>query len=124
MKLLTLVATAIALCLITTEVKAEFLLQGADLPESSATPEESPAVKPHVQLPTPIAHGFGSQVPLAFAVRQIVPAKVRVRYGQHVDRNSLVDWKGGKPWPDTLRSAVKPLNLRVEATSSAVSVVN
>ena len=71
---------------------------------------------------TPIAHGFGNEVPLAFATRQIVPGRVRVTFGPGVDQAALVDWRGGRPWVETLQSAVRPLGFRVAVRGTFVSI--
>ena len=82
--------------------------------------EVQPAVaKPHFLL----AHGFGRGVPLAFAVRQVVPPRVQVSYGQGVDQQQAVTWSGGKPWDQVLRTAVGPLGLRVVVSHMAVKIV-
>ena len=62
---------------------------------------------------TAIAQGFGRQVPLAFAVRQLVPPPVRVSYGPDVDTSAPISWTGGAPWDRVLRVAVEPLGLRL-----------
>ena len=79
------------------------------LNKALSTPQPDRPQKPQI----PVAHGFGNQVPLGFAVRQIVPAQVRVTFGPTVDQSAAVTWAGGKPWHDTLRAAVKPLGLHV-----------
>ena len=71
----------------------------------------------------PVAHGFGKEVPLAFATRQIVPAKVKVTFGPGVDYAALVDCKGGRPWTETLKAAVRPVGLRVVVRWKAVSII-
>lgn len=71
---------------------------------------------------TPIANGFGRQVPLAFAARQIVPAGVKTTFGSDVDQSELVDWTGGGPWTQVLRNAVQPLGLHVTVRWMAVSI--
>ena len=58
----------------------------------------------------------------AFAVRQIVPATVKVTYGPGADPNALVDWKGGQTWNRVLLAAVKPLGLRLVLTHTAVEI--
>ena len=70
----------------------------------------------------PIANGFGRQVPLAFAARQIVPAGVRTTFGPDVDQAELVDWTGGGPWIGVLRNAVQPIGLHVTVRSMVVSI--
>ena len=70
-----------------------------------------------------VAHGFGQNVPLSFAVRQVVPPRVRVSYGRGVDRQQPVSWTGGKPWDQVLRNAVRPLGLHVVMSHMAVHIV-
>ena len=66
--------------------------------------------------------GFGDQVPLSFAVRQIVPARFQVAFGETVDSDTPVDWKGGKPWRPTLSDAVRPLGLTVSVVGATVKI--
>jgi hypothetical protein len=70
------------------------------------------------------ARGFGAQIPLEFAVRQIVPAKIKVIYGSGADHNALVDWQGGKRWKLVLRDAVRPLGLDVRVHANIVSIAS
>ncbi len=70
----------------------------------------------------PIANGFGRQVPLAFAARQIVPTGVKTTFGPDVDQAELVDWTGGGPWIGVLRNAVQPIGLHVTVRSMAISI--
>ena len=71
-----------------------------------------------------VARGFGHDVPLAFAARQIVPQHVRISFGNDVDPEARVNWEGGKPWDDVLRAAVKPLGLHLTVTHMAVKIVD
>ena len=100
---------------------AEFSILGAAGPAELAPPElqRSRATSP---VPFPTANGFGSQVPLAFATRQIVPPGVAVRFGLGADPTLLVDWKGGAPWDKVLRASVRPAGLRVIVTWHAVQI--
>ena len=68
------------------------------------------------------ARGFGRQVPLTFAIRQIVPSKVKVVLTDDVNPDDLVDWDGGRAWVEALRAAVRPLNLRVTVTPMTVTI--
>ena len=72
--------------------------------------------------PQPVVAGFGDQVPLSFAVRQIVPARFQVAFGETVDSDTPVDWKGGKPWRPTLSDAVRPLGLTVSVVGATVKI--
>jgi len=120
---------------ITAPAWADFQLSPA-LPDS-AQPSQSrpgpvsppiaaavPARRPAAPLTTPIAHGFGQQVPLAFATRQIVPTGVKTTFGPGVDQAALVDWSGGRPWVEVLRAAVHPLGLHVAVRWMAISITS
>jgi hypothetical protein len=111
--------------------RAEFQLAGsaASIPAHQSAPSSTESDGSPARTPTParrgrsLAQGFGHQVPLAFAVRQIVPASVRVRFGDGIDADDLlVDWKGGRPWPDVLRGALRPPGLQVTFRPNAVLI--
>jgi hypothetical protein len=126
-----------ATLLTTAAVRADFVITGqppTELPAQIQTPVRTPnraparpeAAAAPSQTPAPSAfktvQGFGEQVPLSFAVKQIVPKTVKVYYGPGVDPAALVDWKGGQPWNDALRAAVKPLGLRLVMTATMVEI--
>jgi hypothetical protein len=69
-----------------------------------------------------VAHGFGDHVPLSFAVRQIVPAKLHVAYANQVDSAAAVSWEGGQPWNVVLVHAVQPLGYRVWVSATTVHI--
>ncbi len=71
-----------------------------------------------------MAYGFGNEVPLSFACKQIVPPAVKVTYGPGADPQALVDWKGGDTWNHVLRKAVEPLGLHLVMTWMAVEIRN
>ncbi len=104
-----------------TTAHADFVLVMPGPPQQTlpATPRLVPPAKVETRpLPPAARHsetvaGFGKQIPLRFAVRQIVPPKVRVTYAQGVDDEALVSWTGGQVWRVTLARAVKPLGWRV-----------
>ncbi|GBR07508.1 hypothetical protein [Acetobacter oeni] len=52
------------------------------------------------------ATGYGRQVPLHFAVRQIVPRGVTVTFAPDIDTEAPVDWQGGREWNKVLASSV------------------
>jgi hypothetical protein len=103
-----------------TGAKAEFVMlppPDANTPEL-ASPGHAIAhqAKAHTKSrrppsPEPALTGFGAQVPLSFAMRQIVPARFHVVFDSAVDKDAPVDWKGGEPWRPTLAAALKPLGL-------------
>lgn len=107
--------------------RAEFSLQA-----TPSSPAPRPAGRPPLanrpqepseRIRTVVAAGFGHEVPLRFAVRQLLPRNWRVRYGQGVDPDRLVSWEGGRPWDFVLRDAVKPLGLQAAAAPGEAYVV-
>jgi len=81
-----------------------------------------PVQKPIPRRTTPVARGFGDQIPLSFAVRQIVPPAIKLRFGRGTDPSALVDWKGGREWPSVLREAIRPLKLRLAVHPGAATI--
>ena len=79
-------------------------------------PRPAPRRLPH------LATGFGRDVPLEFAVRQVVPAAMHVEYAETVDRQLRVSWQGGKPWPQVLHAVLVPIGLRVVTSGQTVKI--
>jgi hypothetical protein len=110
--------------------QAEFLM--LSIPDASATQDAgTPAPHPklkrrppktHLSASEPALSGFGDQVPLTFAVRQIVPANFQVAYADTVKKDATVNWKGGEPWRATLADAVRPLGLVVTVNGPKVTI--
>ena len=114
-----------------TSANAEFVMVSQPAAEIDARdPAPAPAnLRPKSLSPTlrrpapqPVVAGFGDQVPLSFAVRQIVPARFQVAFGEAVNSDAPVDWKGGKPWRPTLSDAVRPLGLTVSVVGATVKI--
>lgn len=70
----------------------------------------------------PVARGFGHDVPLHFAARQIIPDSLHVAYANQVDPSTLVSWTGGQPWNVVLVHALKPVGLRVWVSATTVHI--
>ncbi len=110
---------------------ADFRIQRA-APEAAATSfpdsptSDEPASRKPVQVPVrprvPLANGFGRQIPLSFAARQIVPANLPVSFAPDVDQDVLVDWSGGRPWPQVIAAVVQPFQLRAVVTARGVLI--
>jgi hypothetical protein len=122
-----IILTALTAATLSAAAHADFVITStppaSDSPLASQVPLKTPAPANH---PTPprfeMAYGFGDQIPLSFAARQIVPPTVKVTYGPGADPNALVDWKGGQTWNRVLLTAVKPLGLRLVFTHTAVEI--
>ena len=120
------ISVSLFLLFVTAPAQADFVL----MPPAPATapPSHHPKLHP-VWLrprrpPAPAVSGFGSHIPLSFAVRQIVPAPFQVSFAAGADRNAAVDWKGGKPWRDTLADAIRPLGLELSVKGEAVTIAS
>ena len=111
---------------------ADFVLGGARQTSGPAAPTSATPASPGVTAEAPeqtvprfkTARGFGNAVPMAFAVRQMVPAGVRVRYGAGIDPEALVSWKGDRPWNQALSAAVHPLRLRIVTGTDTVLITH
>ena len=120
-----IILTALTAATLSTAAHADFVITStppAPEPFASEAPLKTPAPANHPPPRFEMAYGFGDQIPLSFAVRQIVPPTVKVTYGPGADPNALVDWKGGQTWNRVLLTAVKPLGLRLLFTHAAVEI--
>lgn len=114
--------------------RADFLLEPAP-PSPAPTAIQAPVplaapAAPIVQTPLPppephiiVARGYGHDVPLGFAVRQIVPPTISVTYANETDANEIVSWAGGSAWTTILARTVKPLGLRIKLERHAVTIL-
>jgi hypothetical protein len=107
--------------------QAEFLLvPSSDRGSIDAT---ASAIRPHkpqthiLHAPQdPPVQGFGHQIPLTFAVRQIVPRHFQVAFADAVQKDAAVDWRGGDSWRETLADAVRPLGLAITVSGPKVTI--
>lgn len=133
---------ALAVLLTTSaSARAEFVMLGPEgqpqtaettPPAQQQTAHEAPPQQATSELAKPVAHkkqrtgaialGFGRSVPLSFAVRQIVPASIKVRYEKPEDADALVDWQGGREWRVVLQDAVRDLGLRLIVRGSTALI--
>jgi hypothetical protein len=129
--------TIVGLLIAGTQAQADLALLPPDSPLTSKAAAPSPpnaaatdqhptprkARRPHLHdLATPTARGFGIQIPLSFAVHQIVPAPIKVTYGRSANQAALVDWQGGRNWTLVLRDAVRPLGLHLKIHKANVLI--
>ena len=115
-----------------TSANAEFVTVPPPAAESGANPAPPstapirPRPIPHPKIPLPRLTlrwpASAMRFRLSFAVRQIVPARFQVAFGETVQRDAPVDWKGGKPWRPTLSDAVRPLGLTVTVVGATVTI--
>ncbi len=93
-----------------------------ETPATKAAPKTAKPARARTKTARAIARGFGRTVPLSFAVRQIVPPSIQVRYGKPEDADEFVDWQGGKAWKLVLQEAVRPLGLEVTLRGSTAFI--
>lgn len=113
-----------SLILLLHPVPADFRIEGVPAP-AAVTQAPVPLSPPPVPLngaspPRPVRHmapavavGFGRDVPLEFAIRQLAPHWLHVSYGDDVDRECHVSWHGGRPWNQVLGGVLTPLGLHM-----------
>ncbi|MCB1538715.1 MAG: TcpQ domain-containing protein [Alphaproteobacteria bacterium] len=70
----------------------------------------------------PVADGFGQDLPLVMAIRQIVPAHYGFVFDQGIDISGKVSWQGGQPWDVVLQSTLAPLNLQASINGNVVTI--
>ena len=69
--------------------------------EIATTASTIPSAAPSPSAPSVAAAdvvGFGTDMPLALALRQIVPADYAFSFGENVNPGYRVSWSGGKAW--------------------------
>lgn len=72
--------------------------------------------------PFAVSEGFGTDIPLALALGQIVPSEFAYSFASNVNPGLKISWDGGKPWNEVLDSALSVHNLRAEIIGSVVMV--
>tara|TARA_R110002124_G_scaffold129483_1_gene291022 strand:- start:332383 stop:333429 length:1047 start_codon:yes stop_codon:yes gene_type:complete len=70
------------------------------------------------------AYGFGKDMPLALALRQIVPASYAFSFENDVNIGTRVSWQGGEPWNEVLKTALRQQNLSAIIYDDMVLVRN
>lgn len=83
---------------------------------------DAPVAPPPAVVRPLLARGFGRDVPLAFAIRQIVPATLHVQYSDSIDQDVRVSWTGGLPWRKVLQNTISPLGIHAAQSGSTVRV--
>lgn len=96
--------------------------------EKVTTVETTTIAAPVDSMPAPqggdILSGFGSDLPVAIAVQQVVPAGYQFSFGDGVDPGTLVSWNGGKNWQGVLKDMLQGAGLDYQMQgASAVKIV-
>lgn len=115
-------------------VQIDFKIDGSPPPSVTATVPatssgngqplalDAPIPPPEAVVHPVLARGFGHDVPLAFAIRQIVPTTLHVEYGGTIDRDVRVSWTGGLPWRKVLQNTISPLGIHAAQSGHTVRI--
>lgn len=69
-----------------------------------------------------MAQGFGTDIPLVMAIRQIVPAKQAFAFEKGVNLSQAVSWQGGKAWPTVLSETLASVGLYARAHNDMLMI--
>lgn len=125
-----------------TSAVEESLTDGPLVPASPSTAVDSTELAPviAVEAETPVAPrafesapvnapstyadamGFGSEIPLAMALGQIVPPGFVYSFGENVNPGTLISWNGGKPWDQVLLEALQSKELTATINGNSVLI--
>lgn len=90
----------------------------------------SPSTTPAVVVPTPIStsapdlvEGFGKDIPLAIALRDIVPPHYAFSFSPREIAGTKISWRGGKPWQDVLKDALTPHDLDLVMNEGSILIL-
>jgi hypothetical protein len=90
-------------------------------------PMETPTIEtlsaPIVESASGVVDGFGSDLPLAIALQQIVPAGQQFSFAPGANPGQIVSWSGGKSWQSVLKDALSPHGLGYEIKGSVVRIL-
>ena len=95
---------------------------GSEMLSSSARPGVERPEAPTVASTSEVVQGFAKQVPLAVALRQLLPPGYGFSVDQNVDLGTLVSFQGGQTWRDTLRTALEPASLVMREQGQMVTI--
>lgn len=110
-------------------IQEPIVVDNAPVPESTPEPakpvvvEAAPVAEP---TPTPVSddvvEGFGKDIPLAMALRDIVPAKYAYAFSPRDIAGVKISWRGGKPWQDVLKDALAPYDFDVSVNENNIVI--
>jgi hypothetical protein len=72
----------------------------------------------------PVAVGFGNDLPLVTALRQVIPDNYTYVLEESVPMGQSVSWNGGRPWDQVLADMIGPMGLRANIANDKVIITN
>jgi len=91
----------------------------APIPSMPAAPEAGASAMP---APDAVVQGFANNVPLAVALREVLPTGYGFSIDQDVDLATLASFQGGKPWRETLVAMLQPAGLTMREEGVMVAI--
>lgn len=101
--------------------------QDLPIPGMKSLPVKPSVAAPSVAAPvsaSPVLEGFGKDIPLALALRDIVPSQYAFAFESGEMAGRKVSWRGGKPWKDSLDDALASIGLASVVQGNAVMIVS
>ena len=100
-------------------MQAEDLIPpSAAVPQMAAVPPE-PVVREGL---FDVHDGFGTDIPLVIAVRQIVPEDYTYAFDIDVNMSERVSWDGGEPWIDVLDKTLADQGMKADLNGNAIRI--
>ncbi len=99
-----------------------------EAPVPTAAMPETPSFGAPTFVPPPagtdrVLQGFANQVPLAVALRQILPPDMAFSVAQDVSLGTIVSWKGGASWRQVLGDMLSVAGLSFREQGQTVQIV-
>lgn len=94
------------------------------VPEPIIAPaQEQPAIVANVtDTQYAVVEGFGTDIPLVLALRDIVPSSYAFSFDPQSVAGQKISWTGGKAWLDVLNDALHPHHLMAQVSGGVVSI--
>ena len=98
--------------------------QTPTIPKTEAVTEIQPAIQdtPDGISQYDMAVGFGKDLPLISALRQVVPSDYTYVLNTSIDSSQTVSWNGGQEWPTVLNNMLSPQGLSANVTNNIVTI--
>lgn len=114
-----------------TDIKADVKKEEMNAPKAAEAKAEMPAPAPQAAAPINLApavaqpalvEGFAKDVPLALALRDIVPPSYAFVFASGDIAGMKASWRGGKVWTEVLKSALDKLDLQSSISGNVVTI--
>lgn len=66
--------------------------------------------------------GFGKDIPLAVAMRQVVPPAYSLSFAPGLDQGKPVSWNGGRPWTDVVNDMLNNRKLHANLNGNTILI--